>query len=80
MKKKITVTRRDIERGKKGSPNSCPVALAVKRLGHKNVGVGLCSISWSGMPVAIMSMTAQYFIERFDSGKPVKPFSFTVSV
>lgn len=65
----ITITRRDIQRGKRGSATDCPVALALRRVLNVPVEV------WSdrvvahepdGRRVYLLPTEAQDFIRRFD--------------
>lgn len=81
---KIEVTKKDIKHGRKGQARFCPVARAMKRLTlHKKVWVGGASVSYrvrGSMQGAKLPRAARAFIERFDRGQTVKPFSFSVRV
>ena len=87
---KITVTQEDINEGSPQDPGSCPVALACIRelkLGKTDdievvenavaVGRSTANGDWVTKtykpPVKVTK-----FIEAFDKGKPVKPFTFTL--
>ena len=78
-KLKVEVTQDDIDRGVRHEPSECAIARAVGRAamsdGRINVGVSwvYCDayLSWANLP-----KTARTFVERFDSGDDVKPFSF----
>jgi hypothetical protein len=84
----VSVTESHIKRGSEGDPHGCPVALALRSkkytfgpgLGH---GVGQDTISFfnrSGRTVEIETpKQVSKFINRFDAGKKVKPFSFKLS-
>jgi len=83
--KKITIkiSAKDIQEALKGglACKTCPVARAVQRA-MKNplfeVGVH-CAFDHSGVFLDLPK-EVQSFIARFDARKPVKPFSFTISV
>jgi hypothetical protein len=79
----ITVTESHIKRGKIQDSNSCPVALALRSKKYRAVNVDDDSINFvnrSGRDVELDTpKKVSTFIERFDSGKKVKPFSFKLS-
>ena len=85
---KIQVTREDIQRGQKGQPSSCPVALAVARaFPGGNPGVGLSTVSVGfGMSREMYDLPrkAKLFISLFDGGSKimgwifVRPFTFEI--
>ena len=76
---KITVTKKDILEGTRASGKSCPIALACRRAGIDiGNGVGMCFI-WADPQIDI-PLKVSTFIEKFDDGKPVKPFSFHLKV
>lgn len=90
---RINVTQEDIDMGLPCNAKSCPIALAALRCGQEQLervdGISATQygiyytagvehrISWQG---TIVPTRAKRFIEAFDSGKPVYPFSFTLSV
>lgn len=82
----INVTQEIIDKGGKGGKSncsSCPIALAIREqtefkaaeVGHD---IWLTSIL-SEKPRHLPS-EATFFIERFDDGKPVQPFSFELDL
>jgi hypothetical protein len=73
----VNVTKWHISRGKQSEPNSCPIALAVKKYGMTDVGT--TSITCKGKEIT-MPKKAQSFVDRFDYDKPVKPFSFKLKI
>lgn len=79
MKKKIRVTEDDILRGKKDDCRACPVALALRRLFPTaevyNNEVAVQEREWRDLPDKVM-----LFIEEFDGGRPVLPFTFTIDL
>jgi hypothetical protein len=78
---KIEVKERDIKRGKVMEPCLCPVALALKRKFKKHVTVGYIFTSVLGLTSGTeLPERAKTFIAKFDNGKPVKPFSFTIKL
>lgn len=87
---KICVTAKHIKKGKRNEGHSCPIALAIreeldcaikaaKKLGKEDtfkVDVGGAEI-YIGNDSYIIPEKACKFIEKFDDGGTVKPFSFT---
>jgi hypothetical protein len=75
MTKTIRVTKECIEQGCPENVYSCPVALALQKAMPRRkwlVGRGtLDDRARIGTPDKVLA-----FINRFDSGKPVKPFTF----
>jgi hypothetical protein len=71
---KIDVTQEDIANGVREDGTSCPIALACERAGLYAPNVDNEIATDEGN----YNMTAEAirFIEDFDSGQPVKPFSF----
>lgn len=87
MKKRVMITRHHINRGKPEDGNSCPIALALQSrrdVSYVEVGGGVAEI-WGktkrgATPVRTfkLPLSARNFIDRFDMGRPVEPFSFTL--
>ncbi len=78
---KVTVTNKDIAYGCKSNESNCPIARAVnKALGipitYGAVEVGIWDIHIMGAGSFKTSRSAKRFIQKFDSGKKVKPFTF----
>jgi hypothetical protein len=77
---KITVTALDIKMGTWRCAYHCPVAMAIKRrfldqrviVSRTEIGVGMEHVSLPNKAIR--------FIERFDAGKTVKPFSFVLKL
>lgn len=81
----VRVTRRDIERGDKGSPCGCPVARALQRAtGNPTVTVGTYSFSLSNgreRKRFELGSNMKNFIEAFDKGiTPLEPFKSEVFI
>jgi hypothetical protein len=76
----INVTQEDIDEGKPVVCNECPVALAIAR------ALPGCEIHVLGTIVIVNGMYYQLpdecldFVTRFDDGKSVSPFSFTLEI
>ena len=76
----IEVTQEDIDNGEPGGIYSCPIAESLKRefgssicvVGQKTCTVGSATI-W-------LSDNVTRFINDFDNGEPVQPFSFLLEV
>ena len=84
---KINVTATDIDKGIRSDDTHCPIALAVKRALRKRKGLFVTDIGieWENKDERIEKLCglparARKFVERFDEGKPVKPFSFNIEV
>lgn len=83
----INVTQEDIENGIRHSCFSCPIALAVKRETGCNCSVESANFHLKARIFMMGSYEAYFpgkeaedFINNFDGGKPVKPFSFELDV
>lgn len=75
------VTKEDIKLGDKGKCVACPIARSIQREtgGPAYVGFSLLWLSgYQGGPEFKTSRAMRRFITRFDSGKPVKPFSYRI--
>lgn len=78
---KITVTAEDIKEGHRGNACLCPIALAMIRATKDEWAVGTFSVRRRyqrrafALPKRVMA-----WIFRFDIGKEVKPFSFTLDL
>ena len=75
---KITVTKKDIQNGRRENPWFCPIARAIKRqckLTGSRVSIGARSAAVDYVNLDIPK-SAQKFIDNFDNKKSVKPFSF----
>lgn len=80
MKVIINVTANDIKYGKPRMTTSCPIARAVKRRTIGNfysVGADTC---WINEDIIFLPSEARDFIVKFDRGREVKPFKFTLDV
>lgn len=78
---KIKVTQKDIDRGIKGSVFACPLALAASRKIDGPIKVGEDQLG----DVHLLTheddfklpLKAVKFYYDFDTGRPVRPFTFT---
>ena len=74
---KVTVTLHNIRRGLILHRMSCPIALAVRRATHRtNVSVSGTTI-YAGKSAFALPQKAINFIDDFDYGDHVTPFTFT---
>lgn len=80
MKYTVNVTQEDIDKGKKGSCSQCPVALAGIRSVGKSFYVGPTMFAFRFNWIAELPKCVVDFIERFDSGQPVQPFTFDIEI
>ncbi len=85
MKRLIDITYQDIEMGDRGCENSCPIALALRHeYKTTNVSVEMEDIPYIYVNGDELDMTSnmrdivETFIQRFDSGQDVKPFTLEV--
>ena len=86
----IDVTQEDIDRGCRGNSKYCPIALALRRMGHKDISVVSWSVRWlppdtgnwfnpaPAYAAGKLPPEASRFVEDFDNkGRDeVRPFSF----
>lgn len=77
METKIEVTDEDIRQGVKGQCGRCPIALAAARAGIKDVTVGSYTMKIKHLFIHLPRNVSE-FINRFDDGLPVQPFSFVI--
>lgn len=88
---KISVQNKHIKKGKPRESNACPIYWAVKDMcqfalaDEINVNCRQISAEFSRGFKCVekgfrLPMKAQRFVERFDDGMPVKPFSFCVKL
>lgn len=76
---RIEVTAQDIRRGKKADPDHCPVARALRRAGLPKAWAGDSHYGWGEETASWpLPKRAKRFIEAFDNGMPVRPFSAVV--
>lgn len=79
----ITVTQHDIDHGRRGDCVWCPIALAASRAIGAEVyadGAEIFSINNRYQFQAETPEEACRFMEEFDAGEPVVPFSFELEV
>lgn len=73
---RICVTKNDIDRARSGA-RCCPIACSLRRRGYPDVSVGPRMLFTAGK-FAVLPETAQAFVNAYDNGHDVKPFSFTL--
>jgi hypothetical protein len=82
----VSVTKRDITKGEAGDPQSCPIALAIRRLVKKSVTAdvqgdeGVEFIYKGKFCVRKLPVKAKDFIFDFDDLEAVEPFSFNMNI
>jgi hypothetical protein len=77
---RIRVTDNHIGKGERRSIFCCPIALAIKkRIGMRNISVGIHQVRIEGKLFELPS-EAKGFIEDFDTGRPVAPFTFDLPI
>lgn len=82
----VDVTQEDIEMGERRASMRCPVALAVRRVpelsacvvGPKDV-ISDSPAHPNGLDIPLPGAAIK-FVLRFDSGRPVRPFSFELEL
>lgn len=79
MRIKIDVTAEDIVNGVRGVAFACPIARAVKRMGSSQVYVAYGCLECDEGE-GFLPKSASDFVDRFDEGLPVSPFSFEVEI
>lgn len=76
----IEVTAEDIANGERRSLSNCPIARTIRRvLGPNFHAVVRPATRETETHFMLPDMTRQHFIEAFDAGEVVKPFSFTLT-
>ncbi len=89
MKYKVRVTREHIMAGAPGECGACPVAIALGDafpdyhfdVYMRSAGVYLTGEHWTSHTATatlVLPEVVPKFINRFDSRRPCKPFSFTI--
>lgn len=79
----IIVTEDDIKQGTKKLVTKCPIALAAKRVLLEPVSVTYTHLEIGRGSKALLRYLpkkASTFVDKFDDGKPVKPFKFSITV
>ncbi len=81
----IDVTQEDIDKGRRGHCELCPIARALQRAtGALSVDVTDLGVSWWNMEdeqfAAALPEVAAAFIVRFDDCGEAQPFSFSVTL
>lgn len=77
------VTPEDIEDGGRSHPNSCPIALALKRIyPYASVGTygGTVGDGIMSNMYVVMDPETSHFITRFDNGEKVEPGYYSATV
>jgi hypothetical protein len=74
----IEVTQSNIARGTQGDPCACPIALAFRDTGRLAT-VNTVDVIIDAR-IAMLPDEAVRFIEDFDAGYPVAPFSFEIEL
>lgn len=77
----ISVNQMDIDRGRRGDSDHCPVAIAASRvLGCVSVGTRSMTFHYGVIRRVPLPIKAVVFINDFDRGVPVRPFYFKLVI
>lgn len=76
----IEVKQKHIDEGAKGSCSRCPIALALLDAGHRDVWIGNITLYTSVRKETYLPPKAIQWINNFDDGLPVLPFSFEIEL
>ncbi len=76
----IRLTRADIENGVGLDRYLCPIACALRRHGLSAPEVGETYVTVGPHLGGTLSERAKRFIQQFDDGRPVQPFSFYLAL
>ena len=76
----VSVTETRIAKGRPGCGYACPIALALRGAGFRKAEVYGYKVWFDGRRdsgrTRLLPSPARRFVERFDSGKSVRPFTF----
>lgn len=76
----VSVTETRIAKGRPGCEYACPIALALRGAGFRKAEVDDYNVWFDGMldsgRTGFLPSPARRFVERFDLGKSVRPFTF----
>jgi len=76
---RVEVTEEDIAKGIRENCRLCPIARAIKRLGHEEVAVMGDSIEIGTVDFEAPP-EVDAFVEAFDAFRPVQPFAFDLEI
>lgn len=77
---KIFVTGQHIQKGKRGTLRSCPIARALKDAGFTHVEVGSDGVRVDGIDLdPPFPPKVRRFVNQFDNGDVVEPFDFPLT-
>lgn len=81
----IEVTQADIDGGRKEDCRACPVYLAIRRVEPRCWEVTGTTVSFfragtREILLAFLGREARIFIQQFDAGIPVSPFTFNLDI
>ncbi len=84
MKIKVTVTKGDIEQGRRCDPDCCPIGRALARAGVTHYGVVGASVivpdeRQFAIALRLPQKVADWILD-FDGRRPVEPFTFELAV
>ncbi|MCY4259166.1 MAG: hypothetical protein OXC91_02725 [Rhodobacteraceae bacterium] len=79
MKLDVEITSGCILQGTENEPNSCPVAIGMRRKGVL-CEVHPCDIRFPDGTSVPTPTAVHDFVRRFDAGLPVEPFNFEIEV
>lgn len=80
MRTKIEVTWNDIRQGVRGKSCGCPIFIAIKRVRDDVAYVGTMHAKFGVKCDAFLPVDAVCFIETFDNGFRVSPFTFELDI
>lgn len=76
----VSVTQEDIDKGIREDCNRCAIALAVARLYPNSevlVSSGISISTPEAFQTYVIPKEAGFFMDKFDDGEKVEPFTFT---
>ena len=87
---KITVTQDHIDRGKRNDPSNCAICLALRDAGvvveyvtyspdHYTAGIYPNNSTLDGEAIPLPNVATK-FMDYFDSGRAVRPFTFALNL
>ncbi len=80
MKMILNITQKHIDSGIRKDCTNCPVAVLLKEMGHKYVGVSYGWLQFGKFKANIAHTELSEFIMSYDKGENVKPLETEITI